>query len=185
MKRQLPLLILGGGIDNRHKEDQQSTFTFAWKGDCLCWSWVGGGGGNRRLGGALQSTSAPWDTGWPLVDLNTANLQGCRKGLPTLPTMGGNFKQFGEQLYSTINCGFYTSFLSTERETVTLPINSRDVVLKNVPGVGLGVSWSDGVGHGISWWGGCVLVGIDETKRFTFHFRRNYVLQDNLGVPLQ
>ena len=39
VKRQLPLLILHvGQICNKQREDQQSTFTFASKGDHLCWS---------------------------------------------------------------------------------------------------------------------------------------------------
>ena len=28
----------GGWINYQHREDQQSTFTFVWKGDCLCWA---------------------------------------------------------------------------------------------------------------------------------------------------
>ena len=38
LQRWSTLLILGG-IDDWHGEDQQSTFTFVWKGDHLCWSW--------------------------------------------------------------------------------------------------------------------------------------------------
>ena len=42
VKRRSPLLILGG-IDDCLREDQQSTFTFTWKGNHLCWS-LGGRG---------------------------------------------------------------------------------------------------------------------------------------------
>ena len=38
MKRWLPLLIPGGWINDQQREDQQSTFTFTWKGNHLCWS---------------------------------------------------------------------------------------------------------------------------------------------------
>ena len=33
----------GGEINNQHRDDQQSTFTFVWKGSRLCWSWGRGG----------------------------------------------------------------------------------------------------------------------------------------------
>ena len=40
MEMQSPLLNLGdGGRSMIDINDQWSTFTFAWKGDCLCWSW--------------------------------------------------------------------------------------------------------------------------------------------------
>ena len=53
-----------GGIDNWHREDQQSTFTFAWKGDCFCWS----GGDERPPRHSVRST------GWPLVASKDSDL---------------------------------------------------------------------------------------------------------------
>ena len=43
-------VLIVGGIDNWHGADQQSTFTFAWKGDRLCWSSGGGGRIDDRYG---------------------------------------------------------------------------------------------------------------------------------------
>ena len=55
--------ICRGSIDSRCRGNQRSTFTSAWKGDCLCWS---GGGGNQQRHSVRR-------TGWPLVISNEMN----------------------------------------------------------------------------------------------------------------
>ena len=78
---------------NQCREDQQSTFTFAWRGDHLCWS-LGGGGSTintERINSQLSLllwkddclcwSRGDWrpprhsahSTGWPLVSFTVAN----------------------------------------------------------------------------------------------------------------
>ena len=61
----------GGQVNDRRREDQQSTFTFAWKGDHLCWSWGGGSTINaERINSQLSlsrekaiTSVDPWGSG--------------------------------------------------------------------------------------------------------------------------
>ena len=92
------LFILGEGIDNWCREDQQSTFTFTWKGDHLCWSWGWGQVDNRHREDQQSTFTFMWkgnclccvdpgggeelmpprhsvrSTGWPLVIIYNWNV---------------------------------------------------------------------------------------------------------------